>query len=256
MTGRAAGAVGGGERPRVLVFAGLDPSGGAGLLADVAAIRDGGGRPMACATAITVQTTRAVRRFEALPASLVIEQAVALLEEDGPVAAVKLGMLGSPETAEALARLAGDGRLAGVPWVIDPVLRSSSGASLGAAARAYEPLLSAGAIWTPNVPEAAALAGRPAPGDEEGLLALARELLARGPRAVIAKGGHLPGEPADLVVEEGGVARLSGVRRPGTRRGTGCRFASALATALAGGAPLVEAARTAKVYVAGYLDVG
>jgi hydroxymethylpyrimidine/phosphomethylpyrimidine kinase len=256
VSARVGSAEAAGERPRILVLAGLDPSGGAGLLADAAAIGDGGGRALACTTAITVQTTRAVRRFEALPVSLVIEQATALLEEDGPVAAVKLGMLGAPEIAAAVARLAADPRLAGVPWVIDPVLRSSSGAGLGAAARAYEPLLPTGAIWTPNVPEAAALVGRPEPADEGELLALARELLARGPRAVIAKGGHLPGEPADLVVEAGGVTRLSGVRRPGTRRGTGCRFASALATALARGAPLVGAARTAKAYVAGYLDVG
>lgn len=241
--------------PKVLVLAGLDPSGGAGLLADAEAIRAAGGRPFACATAITVQTTRAVRRFEALPASLVIEQATALLEEDGPIAAVKLGMLGSAETALAIATtLATDARLAGVPWVVDPVLRASSGATLGAAARAYAPLLAVGAVLTPNVPEAAALADRPVPADEAALLACARALLARGPRAVIAKGGHLPGEPVDLVVGAAGVTRLAGVRRPGTRRGTGCRFASALATALAGGASLDDAARVAKSLVAAYLD--
>lgn len=243
--------------PRVLVLAGLDPSGGAGLLADAEAIRAGGGRPFACATAITVQTTRAVRRFEALPASLVIEQATALLEEDGPIAAVKLGMLGSAETAAAIAAtLARDARLAGVPWVVDPVLRASSGAALGAAARAYDALLPVGAIWTPNVPEAAALVNRPVAEDEAALLACATELLARGPRAVIAKGGHLVGEPVDLVVSAGGVTRLAGVRRPGTRRGTGCRFASSLATALARGLPLDEAARTAKAHVGAYLDCG
>ncbi len=243
-------------RASVLVLAGLDPSGGAGLLADAEAIRAGGGRPLACATAITVQTTRAVRRFEALPVPLVIEQAVALAEEDGPIAAVKLGMLGSPAIVAAVAELARDGRLAGVPWVIDPVLRASSGAALGAAARAYDALVAAGAVLTPNVPEAAALADRPVPEDEASLIACARILVERGARAVIAKGGHLPGEPADLVVTAGGVTRLPGVRRAGTRRGTGCRFASALATALARGASLEEAARTAKDYVATYLDVG
>jgi hydroxymethylpyrimidine/phosphomethylpyrimidine kinase len=243
--------------PRILVLAGLDPSGGAGLLADAETIRTAGGRPFACATAITVQTTRAVRRFEALPASLVIEQATALLEEDGPFEGVKLGMLGSAETALAIATtLASDARLAGVPWVIDPVLKASSGASLGAAARAYEPLLSLGAVLIPNVPEAAALAERPVPEDEAALAACARALLTRGPRAVIAKGGHLPGEPADLVVTAAGLARLPGVRRPGTRRGTGCRFASALATALARGASLADAARAAKELVAAYLDAG
>lgn len=244
--------------PRVLVLAGLDPSGGAGLLADAEAIRAGGGRPLGCATAITVQTTRAVRRFEALAASLVIEQATALLEEDGPIAAVKLGMLGSPEIAAAVAQILGrDGRLVGVPWVIDPVLKASSGATLGAAVRAYDALFAiGGAIVTPNVPEAAALAERPVPEDEAALVACARALLDRGPAAVIAKGGHLPGEPADLVVTPGGVTRLPGMRRPGTRRGTGCRFASALATALARGGSLDEAARVAKAHVAAYLDAG
>lgn len=242
--------------PRVLVLAGLDPSGGAGLLADAETIRAEGGRPLACATAITVQTSRAVRRFQALAAGLVIEQAAALLEEDGPIAAVKLGMLGSPENAAAIAELlARDGRLDGVPWVIDPVLKASSGTELGATTTAYAPLLArASVIVTPNVPEAAALAGRPIPTDEAGLLECGRALLARGPGAVIAKGGHLPGAPVDLVIDLRGVTRLAGVRRSGTRRGTGCRFASALATALALGASLDEAARAAKTHVASYLD--
>lgn len=245
------------SEPRVLVVAGLDPSGGAGLLADADAIRAAGGRPLLCAAAITIQTTRAVRGFHALPGEVVLSQIRALAEEEGPIAAVKLGMLGSLEVARALAARAASGPLAGIPWVVDPVLRSSSGADLveGGAA-AYEGLLAAGAVLTPNLPEAAALTGGPLPRTEEEMAAAGRRILAMGARAVVVKGGHLEGEAFDLLVLPGGRIRMEGPRLGVDRRGTGCRLASFLAASLARGVPLEGAVRASKEAVAHYLREG
>ncbi|HEY0839372.1 MAG TPA: hydroxymethylpyrimidine/phosphomethylpyrimidine kinase [Vulgatibacter sp.] len=238
----------------MLVLAGLDPSGSAGLFADGLAIRAAGGRPLLCSTALTVQSTKKVRSFEAVDPAHVEAQVLALLEDEAEIGAVKLGMLGSRAVAATIADLRRHSALASVPWVIDPVLFSSSGAPLveGGAA-AYEGLLR-GAIVTPNAPEAAALAGTEVPRREEELLRCARAILGEGARAVIAKGGHLDDEPTDWVVTEEGATRLAGVRRAGSKRGTGCRFASYLATWLAAGDSLQVAAAGAKAYVAAYLD--
>lgn len=241
-------------KPAVLVVAGLDPSGGAGLLADAEAIRAAGARPLACASAITVQTTRAVRGFQALEPALVRAQVEALAEEDGPIGAVKLGMLASPATAAALAELRGHPGLRDATWVIDPVLRSSSGAELLAGGAAgYAPLLE-GAVITPNLDEVAQLLDVPVPRTEAEMEAAGRALLAKGAAAALVKGGHLEGEPVDLLVEPVRTHVLRGRRRPGTRRGTGCRLASHLAAQLARGADLPVAAAKAKAFVAAYLD--
>lgn len=240
--------------PGVLVVAGLDPSGGAGLLADAEAIRGAGCRPLVCAAAITIQTTRAVRGWHALPVDVVRDQVVALAEEEA-IGAVKLGMLGRSEIALALAKLREHPRLRDLPWVVDPVLASSSGAGLiDGGAEAYGPLLAAGATFTPNLSEAAALASMALPTGREEMEAAGRRLLALGAGAAFVKGGHLDGEPLDLLVEPTGVHGLEGRRRQGTKRGTGCRLASHLAARLALGQGLPAAARAAKAFVAAYLD--
>ena len=241
--------------PNVLVVAGLDPSGGAGLLADAEAIRAAGGRPLCCASALTIQPTRAVRGFHAVEAAVVAAQVEALAEEEGPIGAVKLGMLGSAAVVEVLAKLRDHPALRGAAWVIDPVIRSSSGAALiedGGAA--YGPLLRAGAILTPNLAEAAELAGLPPIRGAAEMERAGVVLLARGAVAVVAKGGPREGEPRDLVVTGEGVHPLRGKRRPGTRRGTGCRLAAFLASRLAVGEALTPAAEAAKRHVAAYLD--
>ncbi len=239
-------------RPFVLLLAGLDPSGGAGLLADAEAVRKAGALPLCVATALTVQTRRRARRFEPVPAALVAEQARALLEEE-EVRAVKLGMLGTPELA-ALARVLADE--ARCPLVVDPVLRASSGEPLfhGDARAAYLPLL-AGAIVTPNLAEAGALLQlAEAPADLAAMGAAARALVALGARAALVKGGHLAGEAVDLLCDQAGLLELRGQRLSGTARGTGCRLASALAARLALGDDLPDAARFAKALVRDYLE--
>ncbi|WP_373044061.1 hydroxymethylpyrimidine/phosphomethylpyrimidine kinase [Vulgatibacter sp.] len=240
--------------PAVLVVAGLDPSGGAGLLADVEAIRAAGARPLACASAITVQTMSAVRSSHPLPVEQVVAQVEALAEEEGPIGAVKLGMLGSAAVARALAALRDHPGLRDAAWVIDPVIRSSSGAALvDGGAAAYGPLLAAATVLTPNLAEVAALAGVVEPEGVEAMEAAGRRLLASGAASVLVKGGHLEGAPVDLLVEPGGSRAFIGVRRPGTKRGTGCRLASHLAGRLAAGVGREEAAAEAKGYVFAYL---
>jgi hydroxymethylpyrimidine/phosphomethylpyrimidine kinase len=226
--------------PAVIVLAGLDPSGGAGLLADAEAIRAMGGRPLCVATALTVQTTRAARRYESVSPSLVEDCARALLEEED-VRAIKIGMVGNAANARAIRELLPES----IPVVVDPVLRASSGASLfdGPPAALLE--LSRGAILTPNLPEAELLLGGPAD---------ARLLLAKGPSAVLLKGGHAAGDPVDILATPQGTTRFQSPRIPVTRRGTGCRLASALAASLAKGIPLLEAVPLAREHVRQYLS--
>ncbi len=243
--------------PAVLVLAGLDPSGGAGILADAEAIRAAGARPLCVATALTVQTTRAVRRWEPVPAALVAESAHALLAEEN-VRAIKIGMIGDPRIAEAAHRLLSARR--DLPVVVDPVLQASSGAllfkgTLREAREAYLTLAERGLI-TPNLIEAAALLDLPRqPQDAAGLEESARALLARGVRAALVKGGHLQGDPVDVLAMDGVVERFEGTRIKGARRGTGCRLASAIAAGLALEQPVREAVVGARQLVRDYLSV-
>jgi hydroxymethylpyrimidine/phosphomethylpyrimidine kinase len=242
------------RRPAVLCIGGLDPSGGAGLLADAWAVRAAGGRPLCAATAITEQTRRGVRAVHALPADWIAGQIEALLEDERPLA-IKLGMLATARIAEALADLFRRMRRA-PPLVIDPVLQATSGGVLfrGNALRAYRPLFALAEIATPNLAEAEELSGAERISNREGMRAAAEALLSTGAAAVILKGGHLRGSSApDLVLTGSGARWLSGTRLPGTARGTGCRFASALATRLALGDELMVAGRFSKQLVRSYL---
>lgn len=241
--------------PRVLVVAGLDPSGGAGLVADLEALGAVGARGWAVATALTAQGPRGARGFEPVDEAMLLAQIDALLDGGERPRAVKTGMLGTAALARALAGRLEEPPLARLPLVVDPVLLASSGASLldlggKAAADALYPLFGLARLVTPNLPELAALTGDDVSTDEAAVRA-GRRLPAR---AVLVKGGHRGGAPVDLLVEGRKVTRLEGRRRPGTARGTGCRLASASAGLLARGLPLVEAVRGAKRIVEAYLD--
>jgi hydroxymethylpyrimidine/phosphomethylpyrimidine kinase len=242
----------------VLVVAGLDPSGGAGLVADLEALRAAGARGWAVAAALTAQGPSGARGFEPASEAMLLAQLDALLPAgrggERP-RAVKTGMLGTAALARALAARLALAPLARVPAVVDPVLAASSGApllELGGLApgAALAPLLSRARLATPNLPELAALAGRDV-STEEGAIRAARELPAR---AVLVKGGHRDGPPLDLLVERGRVVRFGGRRRPGDARGTGCRLASAIAGRLAAGDGLDAAVAAAKRIVERYLD--
>jgi hydroxymethylpyrimidine/phosphomethylpyrimidine kinase len=242
---------------RVLVAAGLDPTGGAGIVADVEALLAVGARAMAVATALTLQGPRGAAGWEVVPPRFVARQVEELLAGRGarPLA-LKTGMLGGAATAAALARLFSRPPLARLPLVVDPVLAASSGLSLlGHGHRhsplsALAPLLARATVATPNRPELEALVGAPLTSDDDAVAA-ARKLPCA---AVLVKGGHRAGEPVDLLVRRRAVRRFLGRRRPGTARGTGCRLASAMAGLLAQGATLEEAVRGAKRVVERYLD--
>jgi hydroxymethylpyrimidine/phosphomethylpyrimidine kinase len=264
--------------PNALSVAGSDPSGGAGIQADLKAFAANRVYGMAAITALTVQTTRGVRGVHLVPPAFVAEQITAL-REDAPIHAVKIGMIGAAEIAEAVA-----GALAGLgaPIVLDPVMVAKGGDRLlarEAVAALIARLLPMATLLTPNLPEAEALltaaggfgrgsafgGGAGAPIRSRTAMAeAALALLEMGPRAVLLKGGHLEGpDSPDVLVWNGGLVWLEGARSP-TRNthGTGCSLSSALAARLARGEDLPTACLRAKAWLSGAiatadrLDVG
>ena len=238
--------------PRILIIAGSDSGGGAGIQADIKTVTMLGGHAMTAITAITAQNTLGVTDVLPVPVEMVLAQIDAVTGDIG-VDAVKIGMIGSVATSLALAdRLARLGE--GVPIVLDPVMVASSGAALAdeATVAAFARLGGIATLITPNAPELATLTGLPVR-DVAGAEAAARALAARGGGgAVLAKGGHLEGDAlVDLLVTPDGAAwRWSG-ERIATRHthGTGCTLASAIATGLGAGMPLPDAIARARLYV-------
>lgn len=236
---------------RVLIIAGSDSGGGAGIQADIKTVTALGGYAATAITAITVQDTLAVHRVEPVAPDVIREQIDVVLRDIG-ADVVKIGMLGS-----ALAGAAIFESLAAypdVPVVLDPVLVATSGGALGDAAvtdflRAV--IAARAVILTPNVPEAAALTG----GDVqsvEALWAAADQLMAMGARGVLAKAGHLADDPVTDVYFDGAVRYAFRHPRLTTRHthGTGCTLASALATGIAQGLSAPRSAERAVAYVA------
>jgi len=237
--------------PVVLAVAGLEPTGRAGLLADVEAIRAAGGAPWGIATALTAQGGQTFA-VSAVPLGVLRSQLLAVAELEA-VSAVKLGMLAEP----AVLRLVQKRLHCQGPWVVDPVTRTSRGERLSTLRPAdYLKAAAPNAVLTPNLAEAAWLLGQktPARGAEE-MARAAERLRGYGFAAVIVKGGHLAGLPVDVVVDSAGSRLMKGARIQLSvpPRGTGCRFASVLATALARGDSMADAARQAKLHVRAYL---
>lgn len=229
----------------------MEGTGRVGLLADVGAVHAAGGVATAVVTALTAQG----RRFEmaSVPGRLLVAQLDAALAFSRP-SAVKLGLVPDARTLGLLVpRL----RALGVPWVVDPVVRTSHGEQLSRLGpRDFRRLGATPGVWlTPNVPELAWLLGRRTlPRSVEEVTELATALLEEGFAAVVVKGGHQRGPPTDVLVSAVLQVHLAGSRLPRReKRGTGCRFASTLATRLALGWDSVRAARDAKRAVRRYL---
>ena len=240
--------------PRVLLLAGHEPTGRAGLLADVAAVRAMGGAPVAVPTAQTAQGLTTFQ-WQATPAR-VLKAQVAAARELGPLHAVKLGMVPDAARLKAL-REALDGVEAW--WVVDPVVRSSKGQTLSRlSVRHYLGLAGPRVLITPNLDEAAWLLGLPAVQTVEEAAEAGQALVARGFGAVLVKGGHRARGAVDVLCLPGKTRLLTGKRlaRAPDRRGTGCRLASALATELGHGRSVEAAARRAKAHVSQYLRTG
>jgi hydroxymethylpyrimidine/phosphomethylpyrimidine kinase len=229
--------------PVCLSIAGSDSGGGAGIQADLKAFARAGVHGTTAITAITAQNTGAVVAVEAVSPAMIVAQVRAVAEDIG-VDAVKIGMLGSAVSAEAVSS-ALDLLPPGTPVVVDPVMVAESGARLldPDAPRALVDLVVARAtVVTPNIPEARVLAG------DETLAAegLARAVHALGPRAVVVTGGHRE-EAVDVLFDGEQIHEIPGVRYPdGAAHGSGCTHSSTLAARLALGDDLLTAATEAK----------
>lgn len=234
--------------PVTLSIAGLDPAGGAGLLADLKAMAALGTHGVGVLTATTAQNTVGVKSFHPLPPEVVVAQ-LAALHEDLPIAAAKTGMLATGEIVDAVADwLAANWR---APLVVDPVLVASSGHLLlepDAIARLKAKLLPLATVATPNLPEAAELVGFPVE-TVEAMAEAARTLHAFGPRWVLVKGGHLTDDATDLLFDGHDIHTFPGSRIAIETHGTGCTLSAALAALLGRGLPMVEAVAQAKAYV-------
>jgi hydroxymethylpyrimidine/phosphomethylpyrimidine kinase len=234
----------------ILSIAGSDPSGGAGIQADIKAISANGGYAMAVITALTAQNTQGVTAVQMIAPDFVAAQ-IAAIRADIRVDAVKIGMLGNAGIIDAVVKgLSG----VGAPIALDPVMVAKSGDRLlqTAAVAALCAALPMATVVTPNLPEAADLLDLHEAMTRTDMEDQAHALLALGPRAVLLKGGHLGGDDCpDLLASAEGLVWLPGVR-VATRKthGTGCTLSSALATHLGLGLTLPEAAAHAKAYVA------
>ncbi|MDX6600981.1 MAG: hydroxymethylpyrimidine/phosphomethylpyrimidine kinase [Solirubrobacterales bacterium] len=229
--------------PAVLSIAGSDSGGGAGIQADLKAFARCGVHGMTAITAITAQSTVGVEAIEAVSPEMIVAQVGAVAEDIG-VAAVKIGMLGTVETVDAVIealRFVGE-----APVVVDPVMVAESGAVLldeEARAALVERLLPLATVVTPNIPEARVLTGT---GEQDSQEDLAREVLALGPHAVVVTGGHSE-RVIDLFFDGRESAEIPGERYPGgAAHGSGCTHSSVLAAFLALGEPPLEAARKAR----------
>lgn len=235
--------------PCVLSIAGSDSGGGAGIQADLKSFARCGVHGMTAITAITAQNTQGVSAVHGIPADMIVAQVAAVAEDIG-VDAVKIGMLGTVETIEAVRRALD--LVPTAPVVLDPVMVAESGAALldeAAVAALREELLPRADVATPNVMEAGSLLGAPMREDVAGpeeLAELARGVQALGCGAVVVTGGHAT-EASDAFFAGENVELIPGERHPdGAAHGSGCTHSSALAAYLALGHSALEAARLAK----------
>lgn len=234
--------------PRILSIAGSDSSGGAGIQADIKTITMLGGYAMTAITAVTAQNTLGVQGVEVLPTEFVTKQIESCLDDIG-VDALKIGMVGSAQLAEAIEHALAD---ASDHIVFDPVMIATSGAVLAddATIQAFNRLMAICEVVTPNLPELAALTGLPCTTEEQ--IANAAELLMeRHGCAVLVKGGHADGDQLTdfLFRPNARYAAFTGPRidTPHTH-GTGCTLSAALATLLGHGQPLEHAVRLARQF--------
>jgi len=236
---------------RVLIVAGSDSGGGAGIQADIKAVTALGGYAATAITALTAQNTLGVFGVYPVPVDFIVQQ-IALVLDDIGADALKTGMMGTPEVIEAVAdTLARHGQ--GIPLVVDPVMVAKGGHPLldpSAETALRNALVPRATLLTPNVPEAEVLSGRRIASVDD-MEAAAGELLSLGPRAVLMKGGHLPGDTVtDLLVTPDEVHRFDAPRIDSTAtHGTGCTLASAIACGLAQGHPMDQAIARARAYV-------
>jgi len=240
--------------PAVLSIAGSDSGGGAGIQADLKAFARCGVHGMTAITAITAQSTVGVKAVELVPSRMVLDQIYAVGEDIG-IDAIKVGMLGSPETVEGVvAAIALTFYKA--PVVIDPVMVAESGAILlddDTREKLVVRLLPMASVVTPNIPEARELTGLGEGASQE---ELARAVVGLGPKAAVVTGGHSE-ELVDLFFDGERVVEIPGERYPdGAAHGSGCTHSSSLAAFLAHGEEPLEAARRAREIASAAVGAG
>lgn len=242
--------------PRLLVIAGSDSGGGAGIQADIKTATAFGVFATTAITAVTVQDTVCVHSIHPVPASIVRDQIACVLDDIG-ADAIKIGMLGSAEIVTAVADSLRE-RVRGIPLVLDPVLAATSGSPLlqpSAISILQERLFPLATLLTPNIPEAQALTGLPI-GNADQMRGAGEKLRTLGPKAVLVKGGHGGGAAIrDVLLWEGGVEVFE-CRRIDTRHmhGTGCTLSTAIACGLSAGLPLLLAVGHARKFLQNALE--
>ena len=235
--------------PNILTIAGSDPSGGAGIQADIKTICANGGYAMSVITALTAQNTHGVQAVSLCDTGLIARQ-LASLRDDIRIDAIKVGMLGDAAIIETVAE-----GLSGLacPVVIDPVMVAKGGDRLleEAAVSALRKFLPRADLITPNLPEAADLLGCAEANSFGEMREQAHALRDLGARAILLKGGHMQGDQSPDLLVTAQEEHWLDARRIATRNthGTGCTLSSALATWLGAGLPLVQATRHAKDYL-------
>lgn len=244
--------------PVVLSVAGSDPSGGAGIQADLKTATALGVYGAAVITSLTAQNTTGVSGIYGVPAEFVVAQYESVVT-DLDVQALKIGMLGTADVVVALADALRRDPVHHV--VLDPVMVATSGDRLvpeDTVAAIREHLLPLTTVLTPNLPESATLLGRSSPSGHDEMVDAGAELRALGADAVLVKGGHLTGSTSDdVLVDADGPALFTSTRvRTDNTHGTGCTLSTAIASTLLQGLPLRDAVQRAKTYVTGALRAG
>ena len=242
--------------PIVLVIAGFDPSCGAGIAADLKTISAHNLYGVAAMTALTVQSTKGVLSVHPIPSATLRAQLDALVADVKPVA-IKIGMLANRGNAQVVAEFLDAHKFTNI--ILDPVIKPSSGGidllDAGGVKFLTEELLKRANLVTPNIAEASLLSGLPIK-DLAGMEAAARKIVERGAKAVIVKGGHME-KPVDVLFDGTEMFTFGGdqVKTLNTH-GSGCTFASAIASQLATGRALREAVTLAKTYVQKAIEHG
>ena len=243
-------------QPRLLVISALDPSAGAGMLMDLQAGRAAGAQVVAAISAITVQVPSGVRQVHPVKSDILAAQLETLAEEL-PLGAVKVGALASKSNVRVVVSFLH--RLPQLPVLVDPVIKPTRGVPLlprKAITEMAKNLLPLATVVTPNIQEAEELTGVEI-SDDASVLEAGRkllELMGEGDRWVLIKGGHMPGNPVDVLVGKTAVRRYRSSRRPGEFRGTGCALASAIAGGLSIGRSVPEAVKRARKMLIGWMD--
>jgi len=238
---------------RVLIIAGSDSGGGAGIQADIKSVTALGGFAMTAITALTAQNTQGVHGIHEVPAGFVAQQMKVVLDDLG-ADCIKIGMLHRPEIIETVISIL-KSHAPGVPIVADPVMIAKGGHSLledAAQDALRHQLLPMATLITPNLPEAEVLIDSTI-NNADDMPAAAMSLAALGPKAVLLKGGHLPGDGplVDVLLDDAGeMHRFEDTRiDTANTHGTGCTLASATACGIAQGLPMVDAVARAREYV-------